>query len=83
MGAVWSFIEFFLLLGSTLYWWFMEQFLLEFVDTVTTSFPGAVTGAEYNFQVAFITYLPFFMFIGGIGMLIYDASRERVEGVVR
>lgn len=83
MGAIWSFIEFFLLLGSTLYWWFLEQFLLEFIDTVATAYPGAVTVAEYNFQVAFITYLPFFMFIGGLGMLIYDASRERIEGMIQ
>jgi len=69
-----------LLGGGAFYWWTASQPVTQVIDRVTSRYGIYFAQSDLDFVSAIINYVPLFLIIGGLIMVIVRVQRTRPVG---
>lgn len=72
-----------LLGGAGFYWWTAQQPVTETISRVTARYGAYFVQSDLDFISAIIYYMPLFIIIGGVIMVIVRVQRTSPEGYYR
>ena len=72
-----------LLGGGAFYWWTASQPVTRIVDTLSSKYGGYFAQSDLDFVSAIINYMPLFLIVAGLIMVIVRVQRTRPVGYYR
>ena len=69
-----------LLGGGAFYWWTVSQPVTEVISRTTARYGVYFTQSDLDFVSAIINYMPLFLIIGGVIMVLVSVQRTRPVG---